>query len=397
MNVELNLKQLLAEAKQHDVACILLSNNYADTYGRYSVMAGFGAEKEWFQPSAIDLNENLLLGFCSYDLKNALEKLESKHQAAVEVPDFYFFKPGWYYTQLRDGGITTNFTDMPGEGELNSCSYPDIEFACSTTVEAYLENVNRIKNCIVGGDFYEMNYCLEFSATGDFDPYAIFYKLNEKSPAPFAAFFKYNGRYLMCSSPERFLAKRGERLISQPIKGTRKRKGAGDDTAIVRELSENEKDRAENVMITDLVRNDLSRVCKPGTVVVDELCRVYSFSHVHQMISSISGELKDKTAFAEILKAAFPMGSMTGAPKIQVMKDIEQFENFSRGWYSGCVGYVAQGDFDLNVVIRSLQMQTEKYALHYNVGGAITIDSLPEDEYMECLHKAEGMLQALKC
>jgi para-aminobenzoate synthetase component 1 len=312
----------------------------------------------------------------------------------VSVPDFYFFKPQLYYRHLRNGKIESNLISKAGE-EVAAHKPLEVDFTCKTSVADYLKNVDRIKECIVRGDFYEMNYCLEFSADGDFDPYSIFYRLNSMAPAPFASFFKFNDRYLMCSSPERFLAKRQDKLVSQPIKGTRKR-GAENDEGTVSELMNNEKDRAENVMITDLVRNDLSRVCEPGSVVVDELCKVYSFSHVHQMISSISGELRKNTSFSDILRATFPMGSMTGAPKIQVMKDTETFENFKRGWYSGCVGYLEKGDFDLNVVIRSLQMIKGAGCLHYHVGGAITIDSNAEEEYQECMHKAAGMIQALR-
>ena len=394
MSADLNLNRLLGEAKRHDVACILLSNDYADRHGKYEVLAGFGAEKEWLSPEGLNMDEDLLLGFCSYELKNSFERLDSLHPAVLDVPDFYFFKPQLHFRKGRDGEIITNFPDQVETTDLSFSPAGSLDFKSKTTVEQYLKNVNRIKDCIVRGDFYEMNYCLEFTAAGEFDPFAVFFRLNQKSPAPFAAFFKYHDRYLLCSSPERFLAKRGEKLISQPIKGTRRRKGLNDD-AVVEELRKNEKDRAENVMIADLVRNDLSRICKPGTVVVDELCEVYSFSHVHQMISTVSGELNENTGFAEILKAAFPMGSMTGAPKIQVMQDIEKFENFRRGWYSGSIGYIAGGNFDLNVVIRSLQLKKDENQLHYHVGGAITIDSIPEDEYQECLHKAAGMIQAL--
>jgi para-aminobenzoate synthetase component 1 len=225
----------------------------------------------------------------------------------------------------------------------------------------------------------------------------LFAGLNSVAPAPFTTFFKYHDKYLLCASPERFLAKQNHILIAQPIKGTRKRRAdVFTDSQIAEALANSEKDRAENIMIVDLLRNDLSRVCVPGSVVVSELCKVYSFSHVHQMISTVIGEIKPEIEFADVLKATFPMGSMTGAPKIQVMKDIERFENFSRGWYSGCLGYWENGDFDLNVVIRALQADTKSENMYYHVGGAITYDSVPEEEYQECLQKAAGLLQALK-
>ena len=242
------------------------------------------------------------------------------------------------------------------------------------------------------GDFYEMNHCIAFTATSEIDPYQAFLALNAIAPAPFASFVKDGDRYLLCASPERFVGLKNGTLYSQPIKGTRKRAHDDRDSERVNELRNSEKDRAENVMIVDLVRNDMSRVCDAGSVVVPELCEVYTFSHVHQLISTVEGRLKHGMGLKDILHATFPMGSMTGAPKIAVMQHTEGLENFSRGLYSGTVGYVWKGSMDLNVVIRSLLYQSKTHELQYAVGGAITYDSVAEDEYQECLDKAETVL-----
>jgi para-aminobenzoate synthetase component 1 len=201
---------------------------------------------------------------------------------------------------------------------------------------------------------------------------------------------------LLSSSPERFLNGAGDLVVSQPIKGTRKRlAGAHEDAQVRTELMTSEKDRAENIMITDLVRNDLSIFCKPGTVEVEELCGIYSFSHVHQMISTVTGEMRQGLDVRDAIRATFPMGSMTGAPKIKVMEVTDLLEGFRRGLYSGSVGYTFNGDFDFNVVIRALQLDTEKSRIAYHVGGAITYDSHPESEYDECLAKAQSMLAVI--
>jgi len=390
------LLQLLTEAQKHEVACICMSNGFEDPYGRFDILAGFGEKTSFHSPEAISNTASLKMGFCSYDYKNKLENLTSQHPQAVSVPDFYFFEPQFYFKAARENGVQESNFSLPEAVSFfqKKMSSP---FVCSTPQNEYLQNVEHIRECIKNGDFYELNYCLQFESDCCLNPYALFAELNRTAPAPFATFFKYHDKYLLCSSPERFLAKRNNMLIAQPIKGTRKRHiEIVADVQIKSALAGSVKDRAENIMIVDLLRNDLSRVCRPGTVQVPELCKVYSFSHVHQMISTVTGELNKDAVFADILKASFPMGSMTGAPKIQVMKDIERFENFSRGWYSGCLGYWENGEFDLNVVIRSLQLDVGSDKMYYHVGGAITFDSIPEDEYNECLQKAAGLIQTLK-
>ena len=243
-----------------------------------------------------------------------------------------------------------------------------------------------------------MNFCQEFFAENTaLDPVAFFLKLNEAAQAPFSAFYKLNDQYLACASPERFLKKTNNQLISQPIKGTSRRgKTPEEDEQLKTELRNDAKNQSENVMIVDLVRNDLGKSCVAGTVQVTELFGTYSFPTVHQMISTVEGTLQNDLDFVDALENAFPMGSMTGAPKVRAMQLIEQYEKTKRGLYSGAVGYITpEGDFDFNVVIRSVLYNQKNQYLSFQVGGAIVADSVPEREYEECLVKATGVMRAL--
>jgi para-aminobenzoate synthetase component 1 len=264
---------------------------------------------------------------------------------------------------------------------------------------AYLENIHKILALIRRGDFYEINYCQAFEVPQlNADPVSVYTNLTDISPTPFACFYKNSSDYLLCASPERYLQKKGNQLISQPIKGTIKRSLENDaaDKLQVEALKNSSKDKSENVMVVDLVRNDLSRICEQGSVKVSELFGIYSFPQVHQMISTITGTLRSNTSFSEVLEATFPMGSMTGAPKKSVMETIDTLEPTRRGLYSGTVGYFnPEGDFDFNVVIRSIFYNNDTQKTNYQVGGGITIYSDPEKEYEECLLKAAAIKKVL--
>jgi para-aminobenzoate synthetase component I len=264
----------------------------------------------------------------------------------------------------------------------------------------YETQFSRIRYELQQGNIYEMNYCIPFEQRNvvSFDEINLFRALQNRTDAPFSAFLRFGQHTMMGASPERYLKKEGRRLYSQPIKGTRKRgRNEQEDAILKEELRHDPKERSENVMIVDLVRNDLARVAVPGTVLVDELFGVYSFSTVHQLISTISCELRPNTPFSDILKATFPMGSMTGAPKIRAMEVIDAVECFSRGWYSGSIGLITpNGDFDLNVVIRSLFYDAERKTLAYPVGSAITIQANAQDEYEECALKLNSLLNLLR-
>jgi para-aminobenzoate synthetase component 1 len=262
-----------------------------------------------------------------------------------------------------------------------------------------LANIDKILGLIRRGDFYEINYCQGFEAAlTNAHPVNLYKALTALSPTPFACFYKNAHHYLLCASPERFLQKKGDQLISQPIKGTIKRnlENDADDKLQLETLQNSSKDKSENVMVVDLVRNDLSRICKQGSVEVSELFGIYSYPQVHQMISTITGKIGDNVSFSEILEATFPMGSMTGAPKKSVMETIDLLEPTKRGLYSGTVGYInPAGDFDFNVVIRSIFFNSNTGKANYQVGGGITIYSDPEKEYEECLLKASAIEKVL--
>ncbi len=266
--------------------------------------------------------------------------------------------------------------------------------------ENYLTTIKKIQQQILRGDCYELNFCQEFYAeNASIDPIAVYHQLTELSPNPFAALYKLNDKYCLCASPERYLKKTGYMVISQPIKGTAKRDLVNklQDEYSKTSLLNSNKERSENVMVVDLVRNDLSKICEEGTVKVDELFGIYSFPQVHQMISTVSGRLQKDLHWVDAIKATFPMGSMTGAPKKRVMELIEQYEQTKRGLFSGSIGYInPDGDFDFNVVIRSLLYNSTAQYLSFQTGGAITFYSDAAQEYEESLLKAEAIKAVLR-
>jgi para-aminobenzoate synthetase component 1 len=274
-----------------------------------------------------------------------------------------------------------------------------IVFEPRFTREEYLGTIRALRAHILRGDCYEINFCQEFYARqATLDPWSAWQSLSQASPNPFSALYRLNERYLLCASPERFLKRTGPTLLSQPIKGTapRVRDDAAADLQAGLALANSAKDQAENVMVVDLVRNDLSRICRPGSVKVSELFGIYAFPQVYQMISTITGELLPGLHWSEAIRDTFPMGSMTGAPKNNVVRLIAQYERSKRGIFSGALGYVTpDGDFDFNVVIRSLLYRQDTGYLSYQVGSGITYNSDPAAEYEECLLKAQGIKKAL--
>jgi para-aminobenzoate synthetase component 1 len=399
------LECLLEKARNESFACIFLSAGRSDDRGQISLMSGFGIAEQFEELSDVPICPEIpIMGYLGYDYKNQIEPcLESDLTQLVEFDALKFISPERWVAVEKNGfvwgdeSLLKQSQSKNGNGFASSSSP---QWDPQTPKETYLENVERIKQHIVDGDFYEMNYCIAFTAKEEIDPYDAFMLLSRKAPAPFSVFLKDGNRYLLCASPERFFGKRGDFIFSQPIKGTRPRVfdsislelDGVQDFVVARELEKSEKDRAENIMIVDLVRNDLSKVCEVGSVQVPECCAVYSFSHVHQLISTVEGQLKPEVGLKELIHATFPMGSMTGAPKISVMQHSNQFEGFARGIYSGTVGYVWKQNMDFNVVIRALQYDSQAKTLAYAVGGAITYDSVAELEYQECLDKASAVL-----
>jgi len=342
-------------------------------------------------------------GFVTYDVKNELETLGSSNFSGLSWPALHFFQPEtclhWLSDSLEITGQTAGVLAAILATEVPAARPPAVPpLRPRLPRAAYLQAVENVREDILNGEVYELNLCQEFYAENvRLDPVATFWRLNEASPAPYAGFLRYHDHYLLCASPELFIAKEGALITSQPIKGTRRRGATpADDEQQRQALLHDEKERAENLMIVDLVRNDLARVARTGTVCVPELFGTYGFKQVWQLISTVQAELRPSVDLADILRATFPMGSMTGAPKIRAMQLIEHYEASRRSLYSGSFGYVnPNGDFEFNVVIRSLQYRADTGYLSLQVGSAITYDSMPEQEYQECLLKAQGVLEAL--
>ena len=351
--------------------------------------------------------KNYLFCCISYDFKNNIENHSSNNIDEMEFPEFYYWKPEVVVElnnsklKLLDGILTIKQKLVLDQllKKLNSKreKLPKIKFQSRISKAEYIQNVIEIQDEIQKGNIYEINYCQEFYSkkVPKFNSIALFNEMKTLTNAPFSCYFKLNEFELFCGSPERFIQKKGNKLISQPIKGTIKRgENNEEDERLKNELKSDQKERAENIMITDIVRNDLAKIAIKNSVKVDELCKLYTFGTVHQLISTISCNLKKNTKFSEILKATFPMGSMTGAPKISAMELIEKFEKFKRGLYSGTVGFFEpNGNFDFNVVIRSMIFNSNKNYISCAVGGAITKKSIPENEYEECLVKVKRLIQ----
>ena len=408
--------QVLQLAHQSNFGAVYISNGLpvACDYKTYELVAGIGCRQKLFLPAgqvftslqSFAANE-WLFGYLGYDCKNEVENLTSQNRVQVATDEAVFFIPETIIEVFPNGQvrITGHNPQLIWEQLLTIVPPVATSFIMEGSVHAgmskedYLAKVAQVLHHIEAGDVYELNLCQEFyGLVKEGDPLATFLKLNEVSPMPFAAFLKLENTYLLGASPERFLSKTGNKLVSQPIKGTTRRgKTLQEDKDKKARLLASEKERAENLMIADLVRNDLSRSCRPGTVRVEELFGVYSFQRVHQMISTVSGEMEEETAWWQAIRNAFPMGSMTGAPKVMAMKLIEQLEVSKRGIYSGAVGYLTpEKDFDFNVVIRSVVYRADSKKLSFQVGGAITWDSVPEAEYEECMLKAQAIRQVLE-
>ncbi len=405
-------KKLLHWTSHHSTFAFLNSNN--ETEG-YECIVATGKQGDLF--SAANSFEGLkdfydscpdwLFGYFSYDLKNEIEDLRSENFDGLKFPGLYFFQPELVITlkghELEIHSRANEQLD-PVVQEIGSCS-PDPRALTASfrmqqriTEQEYLASVERIRQHIHRGDIYEMNFCMEFFAEhAECDPCLLYERLNEISQTPFSAFCRFGDKYLACASPERFLKKTGKKLVSQPIKGTAPRGASEKEDEILKlRLRSDKKEQSENVMIVDLVRNDLSRVCTSGTVKADELFGIYTFRQVHQMISTVSGELRDDVHVVDAIKNMFPMGSMTGAPKVRAMQLIEQYERTKRGLFSGAVGYITPGgDLDLNVVIRSILYNASEKYLSFSAGSAITANCNAEKEYEECMLKAKAMFEVL--
>ncbi|HLP64653.1 anthranilate synthase component I family protein [Flavobacterium sp.] len=412
-------QQLLLWSNQFREAIVLDSNEYHQQYSNYDCIVAvdaFTSITTDFINAFEDLHQyqsqtkDWLFGYLSYDLKNDIEALQSKNFDGLQFPDLFFFQPKKLfllkgnqleiqYLNFCNDEIESDFEAILKIEICDFASLREISIQQRISKENYISKVSRMLDHIHLGDIYEANFCMEFYAENALiHPLGIYQKLNTISEPPFAAYFKNNKQFLLCASPERYLKKENNKVISQPIKGTAKRVFDIElDNWSKRELESNPKERSENIMIVDLVRNDLSKTATKGSVEVEELCGIYTFKQVHQMISTVVSKVEHTTSPTEIIKTTFPMGSMTGAPKISAMNIIENLEETKRGLYSGAVGYFTpEGDFDFNVVIRSILYNDQNNYLSFSVGSAITSLSIPENEYEECLLKAKAMFEVLE-
>jgi para-aminobenzoate synthetase component 1 len=410
-----HLNKLLEQPCWNKHVFVLQSHNSSNDN-----LIALGIENEWVCTSVnsqsladfqkwLDKHKDWVFGFLCYDVKNGIENLTTRHRNITQLPDTHFVVPQVvirYSDQHLN--IEKNTSDLSND-EIEKCiagKYENVNMASlsktlqpAMTKQEYIKAVNHLHGHIQRGDIYEINYCQEFFAHEKINyPFLTWIKLNTFTEAPFAAYMQTDEKYLMCASPERFIQRRGNKVISQPIKGTvRRGQNNEEDERLKNELLQSEKDRSENVMIVDLVRNDLSRIAAKGSVKVEELFGIHTFKTVHHMISTVSAVIDDSISFTKILRALYPMGSMTGAPKVRAMQLIDEYEHFARGLYSGSIGYIEpNGDFDFNVVIRSIVCNNAIPYTTYSAGSAITALSQPEKEYDECLLKAQAMMNALK-
>lgn len=403
---------MLNWANQFNIFCYLDNHHYNFQPHYHECLLAVGVRayvsSETGNVSDLDLflsNKTWSFGHLSYNLKDSLHSLSSNKPDPLGFPDFFFFVPEVVLTingdQLCIEATSPEeiYLQITRQEKHIEFSHTPLNVQQRITQGEYLEIIRQLQQHILRGDCYEINFCQEFYAEkAVIDPLSIFQKLAAVSPTPFSALYRLDDKYLICASPERYIAKEGGKILSQPMKGTAKRnlQDETDDKRLRVELQTNAKERAENVMVVDLVRNDLSKICKDASVKVDELFGIYSFPQVHQMVSTISGELESNVRFSGILSASFPMGSMTGAPKHRVMQLIEQYEPSSRGIFSGSIGYFdPQGNFDFNVVIRSIMYNASNQYLSYQVGSGITFYSEAEKEWEECLLKAEAIKKVL--
>jgi para-aminobenzoate synthetase component I len=411
-------QQVLDWSARFDTFSFLDNQQYPSEDNSYECLVAVG-ERIRLQSAAGHAFEQLkkfsqdqddwLFGHFSFDLKSETEDSPSRLPDFIQFPDLFFFVPEIivliHQYEIQIGLYGNHHQRVLNEIE-NGVVRVKKRLPAGTVIqnriskEQYIRVIEQLRQHIQRGDCYEINFCQEFFVEdADLDPLDLYQALNRISPSPFSAFYAVDKKFLLCASPERYLKRKGDSILSQPIKGTAARDlgNTARDEKLKAGLADSEKDRAENVMVVDLVRNDLSKICETDSVRVAELFGIYSFAQVHQMISTIVGKPMENLHWSEMIARTFPMGSMTGAPKKRVLELIEQYEKTKRGLFSGALGYVKPDqDFDFNVVIRSLLFNSLSSYLAYFAGSGITINSDPEKEYEECLIKVAAFERIIK-
>ena len=408
-NIQEFKTKMLNWVNQFNIFCLLDNNNYQFGTPAFDLMLAVGVKDQIILDSSIDFNALKNFSVQHNDWLFGHFNYPSKKKDEFDFPPAYFFIPEIRIVQKGNSIEIFSTTTDPQEifraidsttTEINENNTSIIDTQAAISKKEYLEKIESLQQHIQLGDCYEINFCQNFYATEvNIDPVSFYHQLQKISPNPFAAFYKLNEKYCICSSPERFIRKNGSTIISQPIKGTSKRvtHDKSKDEESKNYLMESTKEKSENVMIVDLVRNDFGKICSEGSVQVKELFQIYSFPNVHQMISTIEGQVSTEIHWTEIVDACFPMGSMTGAPKKKVMELIDHYENMPRGIFSGSIGYVTpEQDFDFNVVIRSLFYNKPQKYLSFKAGGGITSQSNPELEYQESLIKVNALKKILE-
>ena len=406
-----NIKQqVLNWANQFSVCCFLDNHQYNSPNKNIECLAAVSSMMTISGNNALtaintfyNTQSDWLFGHINYEYNPISESTDQSYNNQIGFNQINFFQPETV-VRLNDDSLFIEtfllstdliFKDIIKTKVIDNEEKFNVKTNPAISKELYKQTIQQLLKHIQRGDCYEINFCQEFFAENvEINPLQLYTALTNLSPNPFACYYKQQDAHLLCASPERYLQRNGSQIIAQPIKGTVKRNTHDpiEDEALKNQLYNSSKERSENVMVVDLVRNDLSKICKEGTVEVEELFGIYTFPQVHQMISTIKGVLKDNILFSEIIKASFPMGSMTGAPKKRVMELIQKYEASPRGIFSGAVGYInPQQNFDFNVVIRSLFYNSSNKYLSYMVGSGITGYSIPEEEYDECILKAAAM------
>jgi para-aminobenzoate synthetase component 1 len=366
------------------------------------------------------------VGYLAYDLGHFIEKLPSKAVDDLQLPECYlaFYDAAAIFDHLEGRAyvVSTGFPEKDGHlqkraearleelrqmiaGALNAGKDEDkslgqaaskpVNLRSNFTHERYLEAVQKARDYIIAGDIFQVNISQRFEADMTLPPYELYRRLRKINPAPFASYLNFDGVTVASASPERFLRLSGDRVETRPIKGTRPRgKDPARDEALARELVNSFKDKAEHVMIVDLERNDIGRVCRFGTVRVSELMALEKYATVFHLTSTVEGRLRPGKNAVDLLKATFPGGSISGAPKVRSIEIIDELEPTRRSVYTGSIGYLSfDGGLDLNIVIRTILVKDGK--AYFQVGGAVVYDSDPEAEYVETLDKARALIQAL--
>ncbi len=406
--------KLLFFSKSKENVILLDSNSkkndyeFIFSYGKISELKSFDNSLDKLD-NYIKQVDDWIFGFISYDLKEEIEGFNSNNLKYFDVPNLSFFQPSiiWVFDGFELKALYFDEKELFDVwNEINkihiSCdsieSNPNVELKGRLSKEEYIKKIKNIKKRIKMGDTYELNFCFDFfNDNTKINPENTFKKLNKLTESPMSVYYKDHHLHVLSSSPERFIKRNKKTIISQPIKGTKKRgKNIDEDVFLINSLKNSIKEKSENHMIVDLVRNDFSRIAKKGSVKVTELSKINTYKNIHQMVSTIEAQIENDMFFSTILKSTFPMGSMTGAPKIRTMKIIDELEETSRGIYSGAIGYIDPNkNFDFNVVIRTIIYDDKLSKISVNVGSGITFKSDPKDEYEECLTKIDALKKSL--